>query len=337
MRDGVQELRTTAALEAFVTEWRAMWEADGQASPVQHPAWLMPWWRQFGTAELRAVVIRRGLEPVGLLPLYVYEEPATGERKLMPLGVGTTDYLDGVFRPECGVAEIRRAVDGLNAEVGWDALYVPQLRVRSRLAEALAGAEEFAGEPCSRMAAVSVADLPSKLRKNVGYYRKRAERDGKVSLQVAARAAVGRVFEVLVEQNTQRWQEAGEPGVLADRRMLEWHRQALPELERAGLLRLYALTRQGEVLATMYAVADRVGRAERSVYGYITSYAVAHADVAPGTILLAMAMEHAASEGMAWVDMLRGDESYKRLWHMSQAATVGYSLENRVVAQRIAA
>jgi CelD/BcsL family acetyltransferase involved in cellulose biosynthesis len=340
MRDIVRLLRTTAELEEFVPAWRTLWHADPHATPFQHPAWLMPWWKQFGQRELRAVVLCRDEQPIGLVPLYIYEEPQTGERKLMPLGVGTTDYLDGVFRPACSAGEIRRALDVLAADAGWDAMYAPQLRAGSRLAEALAGrpaAEPFAGDPCWRMPAVPVAELPPKLRKNVAYYCKRAERERELTLEIADRAAAPRLFDDLVRQHTARWQQAGEPGVLADPRVLAWHRDAIPQLADAGLLRLYSLGRGGERLAVIYAVADPPGRAARSLYVYITSYSVEHAAVAPGTLLLALAVEHAAGEGIQIVDMLRGNESYKRLWHMEQGATIGYRVPHPGLAPALAA
>src|SRR5437763_13515479 len=100
-------LRNTRELERFVPAWRSLWEADVHATPFQHPAWLLPWWRQFGQPDLRAVVLAREGIPIGLLPLYIYCMPKPGgERKLLALGAGTTDYLDGVFAPGCAISDI---------------------------------------------------------------------------------------------------------------------------------------------------------------------------------------------------------------------------------------
>ena len=54
---------------------------------------------------LCAVVMERGGETIGFLPFYVYRDVAKTET-VVPLGVGTADYLDGVFAPEC---ELRRS------------------------------------------------------------------------------------------------------------------------------------------------------------------------------------------------------------------------------------
>jgi CelD/BcsL family acetyltransferase involved in cellulose biosynthesis len=338
----VRILRSTAELERFAPAWRALWEADPHATPFQHPSWLLPWWRQFGQAErhstelhssLRAAALSRGPEPIGLLPLYIYPEPRTGERKLLSLGVGTTDYLGGVFRPECTARDIRGALDLLAEDTGWDRLDVLQLRAGSRLAEtfgAMPEAQQFAAAPCWRTSAVPISKLPAKLRRHVMYYRNRAARSGELSLEFSNAATLPAMFDDLVRLHTQRWQQSSEPGIFADPRMIAWHREALPELEAAGLLRLCALRRSGETLATAYALSDPVVRADqgagRAEYVYITAYSVDHANLRPGTILLALAMEQAANEGVATIDMLRGDEGYKQLWHMTPVATSGYRL-----------
>jgi CelD/BcsL family acetyltransferase involved in cellulose biosynthesis len=328
----IQILRSTAELEGFGAAWRALWAADPQSTPFQHPAWLIPWSRQFGQPDLRATVLWRGAEPIGFVPLYIYADPATRQRKLVPLGVGTTDYLDGVFHPGCTAGDIRHALDVLSDQDDWDELDLLQLRAGSRLAEALGampGAQPFAAVPCWRMPAVPMAELPTKLRRNAMYYRNRAMRLGRLSLEFADAATLPVMFDDLVRLHAGRWQQAGEPGIFADPRMLAWHREALPQLHAAGLLRLCALRSNGEMLASAYALADlasRAGSGQRTEYVYITAYSTEHADLRPGTVLLAMMSEHAAQEGIGTVDMLRGDEDYKRLWHMTPTATQGYRL-----------
>jgi len=45
---------------------------------------------------------------------------------------------------------------------------------------------------------------------------------------------------------------------------------------------------------------------------------IGHSDLRPGTVLIALATEHAAREGVRTIDMLRGDEGYKKFWHMER-------------------
>lgn len=326
-----QVLYRTSQLERYLPAWRALWESDEHATPFQHPAWLLPWWRQFGQPDLRVLVLYRGQEPIGLLPLYIYGEPGTAERKLLPLGAGTTDYLDGVFHPECTVADIRCALEVLAEDSGWDVMDFLQLRPGSRLAEALGAMPEvqpLRAAPCWRMPALALSELAAKLRRHVMYYRNRAARLGTLSLEFANATTFPAMFDELVRLHTERWHLAGKPGVLADPRVLAWHREALAGLEAERLLRLCALRCDGKALAVAYSLADPVSRADRTEYVYITAYSPEHADLRPGTVLLALAMEQVAREGIGTIDMLRGDEDYKSLWHANSTATLGYRLLN---------
>ena len=66
------------------------------ATPFQSPAWLLAWWRYFGTREPLLLTARARCELVGLLPLYLLREP--GCRKLLPIGVGLSDYVEALAR-----------------------------------------------------------------------------------------------------------------------------------------------------------------------------------------------------------------------------------------------
>lgn len=328
-------LRNTDELSNFVPSWRTLWARDPYSSPFQSPEWLMPWWHQFGSDELCAVVIERGGEAIGLLPFYVYRDAARCKRQLLPLGVGTTDYLDGVFAPECRRIEICRAVEVLRGSVEHDELCATQLPRHSRLLEALrVGIENRSGEAgssvalsdgCSRMAAVTMGELPQKIRRNAMYYRNRAQRNGRLELVQAAESNWEEIFEDLRRLHTSRWQTRGEDGVLADESVVRWHREAIPLLLRAGLLRLMALKLDGESIAVLYSLIDGEkdggNRNERSQYFYITAYSPEHAELRPGTLLIAYGIERAAEEGVATIDMLRGDEEYKQIWHMEKEPT----------------
>jgi CelD/BcsL family acetyltransferase involved in cellulose biosynthesis len=329
MREGLRcaWIRTAKELDQLGPQWDALWKEDRHATPFQSPAWLLPWWQIFGE-QLRSVGIFRGSELRGLLPFYLYREPATGERKLLPLGVGTTDYLDGVFAPDCTVADVEDAIEFLCTEPEWDAIHVPQLRAGSRLFAALertgCGGRLIPGESCSRMAAVALSGLPPKIRRNAMYYRNRALRAGALELEVAGGSNWSDVFGILVRLHTERWDASGNRGVFADERVTRWHREALPLLDHAGILRLFALRLDGETIGALYSLIDPPDRRRRTQYFYLPAYSIRHADLRPGTLLTALAVEHASQEGVEIIDMLRGDEEYKRLWHTERVPTFGF-------------
>jgi CelD/BcsL family acetyltransferase involved in cellulose biosynthesis len=130
-------------------------------------------------------------------------------------------------------------------------------------------------------------------------------------------------FDDLKRLHTSRWNARGEEGVLTDDRAVRWHREAIPLLLEAELLRLMALRLDGKTVAVLYSLIDNERGLERPrvQYFYITAYSPEHADLRPGTLLIAYAVEHAAQDGVATIDMLRGDEGYKQIWHMEKHPT----------------
>jgi CelD/BcsL family acetyltransferase involved in cellulose biosynthesis len=325
--------RSTEDLHAAIPNWSALWREDPQANPLQTPEWLVPWWHQFGQGDLRAVAIERDGTWIGFLPFFLFRDPYTGERQLLQLGVSTTDYLDGLFAPVCTAGQIRSAVALLLREPGWDVFCASQLPTHSRLFHALRQMTEgrmrlFETDSCSRMRAVSMAELPQKMRRNAMYYRNRALRTGRLELQMANAENWAEAFGALRRLHTERWLERGEPGVLADERVLAWHYEALPLLERAGLLRLSSLRLNGEIIGVLYSLVDPPWRPARTQYFYLTAFSPRFADLRPGTLLLASAIEHATSEGVEIIDMLRGNESYKQMWHLEWTPTRGVSFDN---------
>lgn len=336
----VHIIRSTEELQALVPEWIELWCTDPHRTPFQRPEWLLPWWRQFGQPGLRGVTVRSGARLLALLPLYIYQEPAAHIRQLLLLGAGTSDYLDGVYAPECTSAHVLLALRCLGDDRAWDIAELTQLQPHSPLAQALrelgpGRATARAGEHCSRCPALPISQLPSKLRADVRYFLNAAGGRSKVALTVAGEDSLLEIFEVLVELHTERWLHSGEPGVLADPLVLAWHREALPLLARSGLLRLYVLRREAEILAVLYALADpaaepspAAGRADaaRTAYFYLMGYSAQHARLHPGTLLTALSAEHAAAEGVAVIDMLRGNETYKKFWHTQPVETFGFSV-----------
>src|SRR3954466_11916365 len=84
------------ALAALSPEWWDLWRRVG-ATPFQSPAWLVPWWRHFHPGTLFCVTVRDEGRLVGVAPCYV-EDGAWG-RRILPLGISLSDYLDVLLDP----------------------------------------------------------------------------------------------------------------------------------------------------------------------------------------------------------------------------------------------
>src|SRR5947207_2906182 len=90
----VEELVTHAGLESHAFEWDALWNRAASAPPFVSPAWTIPWWHHFGNDELLTLAIRREGRMVGLAPLFIHADPASGLRRILFVGNGVSDYLD---------------------------------------------------------------------------------------------------------------------------------------------------------------------------------------------------------------------------------------------------
>lgn len=329
----IDVLRSAAELQALAPEWSELWEADPHAKPFQHPAWLVPWWHHFSQPDLRIVTLRDPESGIllGIVPLYVYREPASGDRHLLLLGAGTSDYLDAIVSPKCAVEDIAQALYLACQQGTWDAAYLTQLVAESPMVCAIeqlgsVAVERFAGEATSRCPARRIPALPKKVRTEVLFCRNAAIAHGKLELVAARAETISAAFDHLVATHTARWQEMGETGVLADPAVLAWHREALPLLNAAGLLRLMTLELGGEPIATMYALIDPPSRPERTQYLYLMGFDLGRDELQPGRLLTAYTLEHAANEGVCTIDMLRGEEAYKRFWHTSRVPTHGFAI-----------
>ncbi|MCB4824149.1 GNAT family N-acetyltransferase [Roseicella aerolata] len=325
----IEEVTSTAALEGLRPDWEALWNAMPGATPFQSPAWLIPWWRHVGEGALFTLALRAGGALVGLFPLYRYGQPEGGERVLFPLGIATTDYLDALVRPGWEAAVPDAASRHLALRAGCDAWEWPQLRPGSPLLALPAPpgwAEEVVpADPCPGL------DLPDRVEDLAGRVSGKTLRDLRTVRRRAAEAGALRweteaegieePFEALLRLHGARWATRGEAGVLASPGVQAAHREALPALHRAGLLRFHVLRLDGAVVAVLYALADPPGRGPRRLYFYLSGFDPALERLSPGMLLVGRAVEAAIAEGFAVADFLRGRERYKYFWGAADQPT----------------
>jgi CelD/BcsL family acetyltransferase involved in cellulose biosynthesis len=176
------------------------------------------------------------------------------------------------------------------------------------------GDEVLAFEPCLVVEVPAGAGelrdvLPSKIRNNLGYFRRRAERAGRVSFETATAATLPAFVEALFRLHDARWQHVGQPGVLADPAIRRFHRRAAPLLQSSGLLRLHALRLDERIVAVMYAL-----HARDRAYCYLCGFDPECGALSPGTLILGHSIRQAVGEGAREVDFLRGQERFKYFW-----------------------
>lgn len=305
----ISVVRDEAALSTLTPEWDALWRRVSGTAPFASPRWLLPWWRQWGTGRPRVATIRRGGRLAAVLPLYVLDEPEGP--KLLPMGAGTGDYLDALAEPGIDVSALLAAALAASPDaVLCDLIEIPSdgrlLGIAAPRGWRAAWRQDSA---CPVLApGDTLANVPATTRRKLRMARHRAERAGGYAVEQATPEILPQLFAELVRLHQARWQAAGEPGTLADPRVLAFHRDAQPGLLDADLLRLVALRLEGRVAAAFLQLLQP-GR----VLFYLAGFDATLAYHSPGTLLLGWALERAAAEGRD-AHFLRGAESYKFAW-----------------------
>ncbi|WP_343716799.1 GNAT family N-acetyltransferase [Inquilinus sp.] len=306
-------LTEETALAALEPEWWALWSRCPEATPFQSPAWLLPWWRCFAPGRLRTIAVRQDGRLTGLAPLYLEDGPRG--RRLLLLGLGTTDYLDVLLDPdhaEPATAAIEQTACGLD----WEAWELEELApgAASLRLGCPAGCAETAGghSACPTLDLAGPDDLslcvPARRRKQLRRALALASRRGTTTVEPAGDDAEG-FLDDLLHLHGARWAERGESGLLRDEAVQRFHRAALPGLVRSGLARLARLRIGGRVAGVFYGLSDR-GR----TYAYLGGFDPDYAHESPGAILIGDAVAATLREGGREFHFLRGREDYKYGW-----------------------
>jgi CelD/BcsL family acetyltransferase involved in cellulose biosynthesis len=302
-------------LPALLPEWEALWQRLPNAMPFQSPAWLMAWWRQFGTSAPRILTARNSGMLLGVLPLYELDE--AGRRKLLPIGIGLSDYMDALVDPAPPEAA-DRLLGAISDVPDWDECHLPDLPPGSRLARAPcppALQENVADTvPCPVLqlpgsASDLAAAVPSKTLRDVHQAHKRSVATGRTCVELADSDTHGPVMEDLFALHAKRWEMRGETGVCADPAVRSFHSEAARALARTGMLRLYRLKIGERVTAVYYGFCCN-GRA----YAYLGGFDPDLPRLSPGAQILHHAIVEAIAEGCREFHFLRGGESYKYAW-----------------------
>ena len=303
------------AIADLVPEWERLWQRDPAATPFQSPAWQMAWWRHFGTAEPVLLTLRCGGALVGLLPLYRLRE--RGCRKLLPIGIGLSDYIAGLFDPSAGetAGMLIAAIADMD---GWDECWLPDLIAEAALATAEAGrrlqCRTVEAPPCPILELPATrsglnAVVPRKTLRDLRQAQTRAAAVGGVTIERVGTDRLDAAMDDLFRLHEERWRTRGEWGVCADLRVQAFHCEAAHALLAAGMLRLYRLW-IGEAVAAVYYGFT----AKRAAYAYLGGFDISQPRFSPGAQIIAHAIAEAIDEGAVRVDFLRGQEAYKYAW-----------------------
>jgi len=310
-------IRDAASLTRMAPAWEALWNRAPGATPFQSPLWLIPWWDAFAPGELFTIAVWRESRLVGLAPAYLETGPLG--RRLLPLGISLSDYLDVLIDPCWFEPVARLLVSRLTAsEAPWDVCELSELAPGAS-ALRLPGPAGWPdttepSQSCPVLKLPARAEerrsaLPARKFHNLRMAWHRAARRGQPAFITDDPERGPSLFSELIRLHRARWESRGESGVLADPRARRFHRAAAAGLLDANLARLYALQIGSRTVGVYYGFLHAA-----RAFAYLHGFDPAYAFESPGTILIGHAIDEAVREGAREFHFLRGRESYKYDW-----------------------
>ncbi|HVO30863.1 MAG TPA: GNAT family N-acetyltransferase [bacterium] len=326
-----ERLESLPALERITGEWEELLRArgDGVRGPFNSPSWLVGWWRHLGAnATLRALAVREQGRLVGLAPFY---ERAAGPTRIPPsrclelLGAGEigSDYVDLLAASGDEEAVVSRVADELESRP----LPLSFNRVlRGSLVEALGielavrgwDVSSLPGERCPG------ADLPGNgeawlaslgAEHRYAFRRKLRRLQSRFALELRRAATEeerASSLETLFDLHERRWRSRGLAGAFAPPAVRAFHHEFTRDALARGWLRLHVLLLDGSPVAALYGLVWGNG-----FYFYQSGFDPAFAGYGVGLVTMGLALKAAADEGLAELDLLHGEEEYKRHWARS--------------------
>ena len=316
MMPEVRIIRDIAGLEKLIPEWWALWLKNSHSTVFQTPAWILPFWQAFAPGSLCSIAISIGEQLAGLAPLYL-EKGALGTR-LLPIGIGLSDYCDVLLDPDLAAATGAKMAEALAAIEEWEicefaelhsAAFAMQIPVPQGSSAELRDGSIAPVLEIPPGANMLWDVIPAKKGQNVRRAFSAIHKRGEARFTTATAEDAQDSLSDLIRLHSARWLSRGEPGVFADLRVGQFQSLTLPQLLRQDLARIYRLTIGNRVVGVYYGYLDR-GRA----FAYSTGFDPALRECSPGTLVLAHAITEAMRSGVREFHFLRGDEAYKFVW-----------------------
>lgn len=317
---------------APVPEWRVLAARAGQ-SPFTGPDWARAVHYHLGVGEPLLVSVRRD----GRLLAFGAFALVGGSRPLLTfLGAGGSDYAAVLADPDAGIPPSRlvaAVVDGALREAPGAVLDLEQVPADSELPEMLAQWAFRRGYAVRHLPQATVHSvlLPGSVEEHdaaLGRHVRHEERrqwrrlaelgelvvvddllDGLPALRERdPEAAADRLEELVTELA-----EVDDAHPHAGRRRRPWRGASGRTLTEVlwtappGVVQLSGLRVDGELVAYAFCLAGPT-----ALHGYVQSYRARYASAGPGSLLLLRIRRRAILSGYGELDLLRGDEAYKR-------------------------
>jgi CelD/BcsL family acetyltransferase involved in cellulose biosynthesis len=321
----IELITEKAELDRLADEWWELWQNCLGASPFHSPAWLVPWIAEFAAERFAVIAARRMGRLTALLPLAMEQEDTRPVAETC--GGRITDYQGGIFSPgataDCIKGMLSAAKDA--ASPGMASLSLNRLAEGSPLlGSPLPGGWKESVRQLTHTCPILPLPanpeelakvLPKRMSSQLRYYRRRADKIGKVTYLCAEPGQELECYERVAALHESRWSERGKAGVLFEKNITAFHGAAIPLLADAGLVRLYLLQIDGRDAAGLYGFVT-----QDRFYYYIGGFNPDFRSLAAGTLLIGHVIERAVEMGCTTFDFLSGSEPYKYQWGAKDTA-----------------
>lgn len=316
-------LEQRAQLDALEPEWNQLLSVSDIASPFLTPGWQHAWLDTYGRGrELFVLTARRGARLVGLWPLSFARRGVF--RILEPIGAGRSDWLDVLStsedRQEILASFIRWLADQRSR---WDLLdwrdvlddspSIPLIETISKDSGIQFRRNERTAAPYLLLPESWEHFLKSKrakFRTNLNYYRRLAERSGKLfSISRHSGPTDRATVKELAEVELRSWKAREGNLKVSTRNGSEFYDKFCSYFSRHDQLDLWRA--ECDQVLVAFLVNIRFGG---KCYHYNTCFDEAFAHISPGLLLHADAIKEAFSLNLREYDFLSGDEPYKERW-----------------------
>lgn len=304
--------RDETALAELSDDWDSLYERCSMATPFASHAWLSSWWANYGRpGRLVLVLVRWRGRLVAAAAL-----TRTRLGALTPLGAGISDHSDVLIDDSCPGAAHRLARE-LAAAQRWrpiDLREVPTPAAARRLLETWpARTWRLPGSMCLELPAMSIEDLIGTLPPSTARTRRKKSRKIETAgfdHQEVPAADVADAIRTLLRLHRAQWRGRDLNPEHVRARFAEHLTRALP-----------AMVDRGQAVVMEYRTGDEVVAvhvlllSHRAVCAYL--YGVDpelrhRIDIAQ--LLLGTNLALAVRLGRPALNLLRGDEPYKRRW-----------------------
>ena len=329
----MEVVRDANRLSALGPAWAELADAAG-ARAFARPAWCRAWWEALGRGELAVVTVRSGTDLVALAPFHVRRRAPMYPVRFLGHGLGAVSApvvepgaTDAAARLWDAVLGRRRVLDLIEFDERTESLTTLQdgpwaVRIEPRdICPVIRLSSDFDGYLASRS-----SDLRRILRRA---HRRLEGRRVEHTVEVASDPdAVARLLPDVVRITDAA--EAAKPRQhLFEGRWAGFTRTLLSSAAAVGDVHLFVGRVGGEPSAYAVLLRDGGGLAM-----WLNRHDPAFADVAPGHLLLHEMVRHGCGHGVTHLDLLIGDDRYKRLWANDryQTLTVTAALGRRELA-----